>query len=63
MALAKLEEMTDYRGGNACRKGTGRILSQESMRCYGRAACSVDRLEMLVDKEEWPMSVIWGFVV
>lgn len=55
MALAKLEEMTD----TAASMPAG----QEQAEYYHRKVCAameelrapVDRLEMLVDKEEWPM--------
>ncbi len=55
MALAKLEEMTD----TAAAMPAG----QEQAEYYHRKVCAameelrapVDRLEMLVDKEEWPM--------
>lgn len=55
MALAKLEEMTDTAAAMPAGK--------EQAECYHRKVCAameelrapVDRLEMLVDKEEWPM--------
>ena len=55
MALAKLEEMTDTAAAMPAGKEQAEYYHRKVCAAMEELRAPVDRLEMLVDKEEWPM--------
>ena len=55
MALAKLEEMTDTAAAMPAGKEQAEYYRRKVCAAMEELRAPVDRLEMLVDKEEWPM--------
>ena len=62
MALAKLEEMTDTAAAMPAGKEQAEYYHRKVCAAMEELRAPVDRLEMLVDKEEWPMPSYGGLL-